>query len=152
MSERLTLTIVYERDPESEWITVSVPEVPGVLSQGRTREEAREMILDALAGMLELYASERPPSGEVIGRESLRIVVEEGSAKEMAGPRADLSGHYVLVGEPGDGRLVLAPDRAGPISLTDTRISAMRERTGTQPISPEEFDRHFGDLPTDGEG
>jgi len=76
LTERLTLTIVYERDPDSEWITVSVPEVPGVLSQGRTREQAREMILDALAGMLELYASERQPSGEVIGRESLRIAAE----------------------------------------------------------------------------
>jgi len=73
MSERLALTIVYEEGGDG-WIVVSVPEVPGVLSQGRTREEAREMILDALAGMLELYASERQPSGEVIGRESLRIV------------------------------------------------------------------------------
>jgi predicted RNase H-like HicB family nuclease len=77
MTEQLTLTIVYERDPDSEWITVSVPEVPGVLSQGKSREEAREMILDALAGMLELYASERAPSSEVIARESLRIAVEE---------------------------------------------------------------------------
>lgn len=74
MSETLQLTIVYEKDPDSEWIMVSIPEVPGVLSQGKTREEAREMILDALAGMLELRAAEHEPLGESVERESLDIV------------------------------------------------------------------------------
>lgn len=48
---KLTLTIVYE-DTEDDWIVSSIPAVPGVLSQGRTREEARENVLDALALML----------------------------------------------------------------------------------------------------
>lgn len=74
MSETLQLTIVYEREPDGEWIVVSIPEVPGVLSQGKTKEEAREMILDALAGMLELRASEYEPHGGTIERESLDIV------------------------------------------------------------------------------
>jgi predicted RNase H-like HicB family nuclease len=74
MSEALQLTIVYERDPDSDWIVVSIPEVPGVLSQGKTREEAREMVLDALAGILELRASEHEPVGESVGSESLEIV------------------------------------------------------------------------------
>ena len=41
MNDTLNLTIVYEPGDDG-WITVSIPEVPGVLSQGRTRKEARE--------------------------------------------------------------------------------------------------------------
>jgi predicted RNase H-like HicB family nuclease len=74
MPEPLHLTIVYEKDPDSDWIVVSIPEVPGVHSQGRTREEARAMVLDALAGMLELRAEEREPIGEMMASESLAIV------------------------------------------------------------------------------
>jgi predicted RNase H-like HicB family nuclease len=47
----LDLTIVYG-DGEDGFIVSSIPAVPGVLSQGRTREEARENVLDALALML----------------------------------------------------------------------------------------------------
>jgi predicted RNase H-like HicB family nuclease len=47
----LDLTIVYEPG-EDGWIIASIPEVAGVFSQGRTREEARETVLDALKLML----------------------------------------------------------------------------------------------------
>jgi predicted RNase H-like HicB family nuclease len=70
----LHLTIVYESDPDSDWIVASIPEVPGANSQGRTREEAREMVLDSLAGLSELRASEREPLGESLASESLHIV------------------------------------------------------------------------------
>jgi predicted RNase H-like HicB family nuclease len=73
-SDTLHLTIVYEQDPDSDWIVVSIPEVPGVHSQGRTRAEAREMVLDALAGMLELRAEEYEPMGQTMDSESLAIV------------------------------------------------------------------------------
>lgn len=73
-SDTLHLTIVYEQDPDSDWIVVSIPEVPGVHSQGRTRKEAREMVLDALAGMLELRAAEYEPMGETMESESLAIL------------------------------------------------------------------------------
>jgi predicted RNase H-like HicB family nuclease len=49
--EQLNLTIVYEPG-EDGWIVVSIPEVPGVFSQGRTRDEARENVIDALRLML----------------------------------------------------------------------------------------------------
>ena len=39
------------RTPEG-WIVARVVEVPGALSQGRTREEARENVIDALRLML----------------------------------------------------------------------------------------------------
>jgi predicted RNase H-like HicB family nuclease len=48
MSETLKMTIVYEAPDEDGWIVVRVLEVPGAMSQGRTREEARENVIDAL--------------------------------------------------------------------------------------------------------
>lgn len=45
------LTILFENG-EDGWIVASIPAVPGVLSQGRTRAEARENVLEALALML----------------------------------------------------------------------------------------------------
>jgi predicted RNase H-like HicB family nuclease len=52
MSETLRLTITYDEPDEEGWIVARVVEVPGALSQGRTREEARENVLDALRLML----------------------------------------------------------------------------------------------------
>lgn len=49
--EQLDLTIVYEPG-EDGWIVASIPEVKGVHSQGRTREEARVNVIDALRLML----------------------------------------------------------------------------------------------------
>ena len=52
MSDKLRLTIDYD-DPDDEgWIVARVVEVPGALSQGRTREEARANVIDALRLML----------------------------------------------------------------------------------------------------
>jgi predicted RNase H-like HicB family nuclease len=52
MSEKLQMTITYEEPDEDGWIVARVVEVPGAMSQGRTREEARENVLDALQLML----------------------------------------------------------------------------------------------------
>ena len=63
VSDPLRLTIVYE-DGEDGWVVASVPEVPGANSQGRTREEARANVIDALHGILELRFGGHPsPSG-----------------------------------------------------------------------------------------
>jgi predicted RNase H-like HicB family nuclease len=51
MSESLELSIVYE-DGGDGWIVASIPQVPGTHSQGRTREEARANVIDALKVML----------------------------------------------------------------------------------------------------
>lgn len=45
-------------------------------------------------------------------------------------------------------KLIFAPDWPSKA----TSIEEIRKRTGTAPIGSEEFDRHFGSLPTDGEG
>ena len=52
MNEKLTLTITYDEPDEDGWIVARVVEVPGALSQGRTRDEARENVIDALRLML----------------------------------------------------------------------------------------------------
>ena len=52
MSEKLQLTIAYEEPDEEGWIVARVVEVPGAISQGRTREEALESVIDALRLML----------------------------------------------------------------------------------------------------
>ena len=51
ISESLQLTIVYEQG-EQGWVIASIPEVAGVHSQGKTREEARSNVIDALRLML----------------------------------------------------------------------------------------------------
>ena len=152
---KLVLTIIYEQDPDSDWIVVSIPAVPGVLSQGKTREEARENILDALALMLSPEPPEPPEAVDERERELLRLAID-GALPGARSPRADLSGHYALAEELEGEGVVLSPDRAGPISLTDTRLSAMQERSGTRDATPEEFEefcREYGPfLPPDGEG
>jgi predicted RNase H-like HicB family nuclease len=52
VSENLRMTIVYEEPDEDGWIVARVVEVPGAISQGRTREEVRENLIDALRLML----------------------------------------------------------------------------------------------------
>jgi predicted RNase H-like HicB family nuclease len=47
MSRSAEPTIVYEEDGDG-WIVASIPKVPGVFSQGRTRDEAHANVLDAL--------------------------------------------------------------------------------------------------------
>lgn len=46
----IQLTIVYERG-EGGWWIAEIPEIPGAFSQGKTREEARDMVLDAAEGL-----------------------------------------------------------------------------------------------------
>jgi predicted RNase H-like HicB family nuclease len=71
MNDTLNLTIRYEPDTDG-WIKVSIPEIPGVLSQGRTRKEARENVIDALALMLSPEPSE---AGDESEREALQLTI-----------------------------------------------------------------------------
>lgn len=45
-------------------------------------------------------------------------------------------------------KLIFAPEWPSKA----TSIEEIRKRTGTKPMNAEDFDRHFGSLPTDGEG
>jgi predicted RNase H-like HicB family nuclease len=69
----LNLTIVFESD--DDWIVASIPEVPGVHSQGKTREEARENVIDALHEILALRFGENASVGNAADSESLQLVI-----------------------------------------------------------------------------
>jgi predicted RNase H-like HicB family nuclease len=59
MGETVALTIVFEPS-ENGWIVASIPEVQGVHSQGRTRDEARAMVLSALQDWLRFSLADQP--------------------------------------------------------------------------------------------
>ena len=67
-------TAIYERTEDGWWV-VSVPEIPGAHSQGRTMEEAREMIQDAVRLLLEVRRedAEREIAGKEVVREPLEV-------------------------------------------------------------------------------
>ncbi len=73
MAASVDFTIAFDEPDEDGWIVARVLEVPGALSQGRTREQARENVLDALRTVL-------TPDDELAGqalqaeREHLRFV------------------------------------------------------------------------------
>jgi predicted RNase H-like HicB family nuclease len=73
MQAAVDFTISFEGPDEEGWIMARILEVPGAMSQGRTREEAKENVLDALQTVLtpdEELAGEAPRAD----REHLRFV------------------------------------------------------------------------------
>jgi predicted RNase H-like HicB family nuclease len=74
MSETLRLTIVYE-DAGEGWILAEIPEVPGAISQGRTREQARGNVIDALHGILELRFGEHALRQPAADSEPLELTI-----------------------------------------------------------------------------
>ncbi len=52
MAASVDFTIAFDEPDEDGWIVARVLEVPGAMSQGRTREEARANVLDALSTVL----------------------------------------------------------------------------------------------------
>ncbi len=73
MTDRLRFTITFEDPDEDGWIVARVVEVPGAISQGRTRDEARRNVIDALRLML---SPEEGEQGDT-GRESVEVVLAE---------------------------------------------------------------------------
>ena len=67
----LELAVLYE-PVEEGWVMATIPAVPGVISQGRSRSEARENVRDALQEVLAFRASadvKTPP------RDALRVTI-----------------------------------------------------------------------------
>lgn len=62
----MELHVLYESD-EAGWVTASLWEIPEVVTCGRTQDEAREMVRDALAEWLlavRTPVTEAPVNGE----------------------------------------------------------------------------------------
>lgn len=74
VSETLSLTIVYQ-DAGDGWIVASIPEVPGAHSQGHTRTEARENVIDALHGILALRFGEHALSEPAGDSEPIELTI-----------------------------------------------------------------------------
>jgi predicted RNase H-like HicB family nuclease len=72
MEASVDFTIAFDSPDEAGWIVARVLEVPGAISQGRTREEARDNVLDALQTVL---TPDEDLAGEVAAadREHLRF-------------------------------------------------------------------------------
>lgn len=66
-------TAVFERG-EDGWILATCPEVPGAITQGRTIEEARENLKDAIHMMLEVMREDAEK--ELEGRDIIREYIE----------------------------------------------------------------------------
>jgi predicted RNase H-like HicB family nuclease len=75
MTEPLRLTIVYEDAAGDGWVTARVAEVPGAISEGATRAQAKENVIDALRGILELRFGEHALSEPIEDSESLELVI-----------------------------------------------------------------------------
>jgi predicted RNase H-like HicB family nuclease len=58
MSESVEFTVIYE-DAGDGWVMARVAEVPEVITQGETVEEARSMVRSALRDWLEFYVREQ---------------------------------------------------------------------------------------------
>ena len=69
-----SIWIVFDQG-EDGWIVASIPEVPGAHSQGRTREEARANVIDALRGILEFRFGGHPEVSEGADSEPLELVI-----------------------------------------------------------------------------
>jgi predicted RNase H-like HicB family nuclease len=71
IDESLRFTIVYEDGGEG-WIMARVVEVPGAMSQGRSREEGHANVLDALRLML----SPEPDEAPAEDRDSVPLTID----------------------------------------------------------------------------
>jgi predicted RNase H-like HicB family nuclease len=69
------LTAIYEHTEDGWWV-VSVPEIPGAHSQGRTLEEARDMIKDATRLLLEVRREDAEREASEAGKEVVREPLE----------------------------------------------------------------------------
>lgn len=57
MTGEFELHIVFQ-DAGDGWVAASIPAVPGAVSQGRSRNEARDMVLEAFQTMLSPWPDE----------------------------------------------------------------------------------------------
>lgn len=76
----ITLTVVYEHG-EDGWIMAQVTEVPAAISQGRTREEARANVLDAL--QLALASQQAVPGARAGIAPGSPVVVETDGENQL---------------------------------------------------------------------
>jgi predicted RNase H-like HicB family nuclease len=70
----ISFTVVYE-DGGDGWVTARILEKPAAISQGRSREEARENVRDALRELLLYEAASAETELGALDRESLQLSI-----------------------------------------------------------------------------
>jgi predicted RNase H-like HicB family nuclease len=74
VSEPLRLTIVYE-DAGDGWVLARIPQVRGAISQGQTRDEARDNVIDALREVLAVRFGAPPSVQDTTESESVELTI-----------------------------------------------------------------------------
>ena len=74
MSERLRLTIVYE-DAGDGWVLARILQVRGAISQGETRDQARENVIDALRELLAVRFGVPPELSSPADSDSIELTI-----------------------------------------------------------------------------
>ncbi len=74
VSDSLRLTIVYE-DAGDGWVLARIPQVRGAISQGQTREQARENVIDALREVLAVRFGTPPDLEAASGSDSVELTI-----------------------------------------------------------------------------
>ena len=85
-----SLTAVYQQD--GPWIVAWIVEIPGVMTQGATLEEARANLFDALQLTLELRREQASPDQTdrpVVHREAIPFSLPAWSAERCSGISGD---------------------------------------------------------------
>lgn len=74
MSESVRLTVLYEEGDDG-WIIARIREYPAAMSQGRTREEARDNAIDALTELARSYAHDEANDDPAEAGEPVEVTV-----------------------------------------------------------------------------
>jgi predicted RNase H-like HicB family nuclease len=74
VSDSLRLTILYE-DARDGWVVARVPQVRGAISQGQTREEARENVIDALREVQAMLFGAPPSVQDTTDSDSIELTI-----------------------------------------------------------------------------
>lgn len=77
-----TFTVTLEEDKESGWITVQCLELPGAISQGRTRKSALRNAREAIRAILEARA--KVLKGQGSRADIVEVKIRETSSALMA--------------------------------------------------------------------
>ena len=74
VSEPLRLTIVYEEAGDG-WVLARIPQVRGAISQGQTRDEARDNVIDALREVLAVRFGAPPSVQDTTDSDSVELTI-----------------------------------------------------------------------------
>jgi predicted RNase H-like HicB family nuclease len=78
----IELTIAYSY-AEDGWLTAMVPALPGTITAGRSREEARSLVLDALAEVLRTPDPERVAEADEIELVRVRLAFDRPNDRHV---------------------------------------------------------------------